>query len=276
MFHCQPKNKKLYTSPHKIQPLYPEFDCFYDMMWLVRSGTLNDLNQILNDLFAMKDEGTFKRLSKQPKPFQYIGIKMGDLRQYASKLPKNNALAMALFDLNYYESMLLATMIVDPKTYDQSRLLDWCLKAHSSPIIDQGISNFFFELKDYSISLKDLSKSTDEHLAYACFALLSSYFRTAPLNEIDISLSILLLNRIRETIQTQPLTIQNAMNNAVVMAGLHVPDLVSLSIEVADHIGYVMPLVDRNSCNIQSASDYLIRYGDNPKYSRVAKLKQSE
>ncbi len=222
------------------------------MMWLVRSDTLTELNRIYNDLLTMKDEGTLKRLSKQPKPFQYIGIKMGDLRQYASKLPKNNALADALFELNYYETMLLATMIVDPNTLDSTRVVDWCLKANSSNIVDQGIANFFLDLNDADSILKTLSIATNEHLEYAFFALLSSYFRTQPLDLIDTVNSKAWLDRIRDTILNKPLTIQNAMNNAVVMAGLHVPDLVSLSIEVADHIGYVMPLVDRNSCNIQN------------------------
>lgn len=276
MFHCQPKNKKLYTSPHKTQPLYPEFDCFYDMMWLVRSDTLNELNRIYNDLLTMIDEGTYKRLSKQPKPFQYIGVKMGDLRQYASKLPKNNALADALFELNYYETMLLATMIVDPSTLDSTRVVGWCLKASSSNIVDQGIANFFLDLNDADSILKTLSIATNDHLEYAFFALLSSYFRSQPLELIDTVYSKAWLDRLRDTIQNKPLSIQNAMNNAVVMAGLHVPSLVTLATLVASHIGYVMPLVARNSCNIQSASDYLVRYGDNPKYSRVARLRQSK
>lgn len=246
------------------------------MMWLVRSDTLTELNRIYNDLLTMIDEGTYKRLSKLPKPFQYIGVKMGDLRQYASKLPKNNALADALFELNYYETMLLATMIVDPNTLDSTRVVDWCLKASSSNIVDQGIANFFLDLNDADSILKTLSIATNEHLEYAFFALLSSYFRSQPLELIDTVYSKAWLDRIRDTIQNKPLSIQNAMNNAVVMAGLHVPSLVKLATLVASHIGYVMPLVARNSCNIQSASDYLVRYGDNPKYSRVARLRQSK
>ena len=234
-----------------------------------------DQNQILVDLELLSDVATLKRLSKQPKPFRYIGIKLGDLRSYASKLPKSNDLAKALFDLNIYETMILATMLIEPKSIDPTVVFMWCQKAHSSAIVDQGISNFFFDLPSYPTLLIQLSNDSNEHLTYAFFALLSTYFRSAPLDDIDIPFSISSLNRIRDTIKDQPLSIQNAMNNAVVMAGLHVPQLVLLAKEIALHIGYVMPLVARNSCNIQSASDYLIRYGDNPKYSRVAKLRQS-
>lgn len=235
-----------------------------------------DTKTILNDLLKMKDDGTYRRLIKQPKPFDYIGIKLGDLRAYATQLPKDHSLAISLFDLPYYETMLLATILVNPKTMDTNSVLSWCKKASSSSIIDQGISNFFFDIPDYSTILNSLSGSLDSDLEYAFFALLSSYFRTEPLDKIDIQNSIAWLNRIKTTIAIKPLVIQNAMNNAVVMAGLHVPDLVLLAREVADHIGYVMPLVAKNSCNIQSATDYLIRYCDNPKYSRVAKINQSK
>lgn len=235
-----------------------------------------DTNNIFNELLKMKDEGTYRRLVKQPKPYDYIGIKLGDLRAYATQLPKDHNLAIALFDLPYYETMLLSTTLINPKRVDSNLILSWCKKASSSSIIDQGISNFFFDIPDYSTILNSLSSSLDSDLEYAFFALLSSYFRTEPLDTIDIKNSIAWLNRIKTTITTKPLVIQNAMNNAVVMAGLHVPDLVLLAREVADHIGYVMPLVAKNSCNIQSATDYLIRYCDNPKYSRVAKINQSK
>jgi len=93
------------------------------------------------------------------------------------------------------------------------------------------------------------------------------------LNQIDILLGNEILERIKLTIASEPLTIQNAMNNAVVMAGLDVRLLVEKATEVALHIGHVMPLVALHQCNIQSAYDYIIRYQDNPTYSRVARIK---
>jgi hypothetical protein len=56
------------------------------------------------------------------------------------------------------------------------------------------------------------------------------------------------------------------------MAGIHLPELVEQAYDKAQQIGYVLPVKAKNSCNIQSATDYLDRYLKEPKYSRVAKL----
>ncbi len=91
---------------------------------------------------------------------------------------------------------------------------------------------------------------------------------------MDSKVSHRLLDTIQATIVSEIPSIQNAMNNAVVMAGLHVPDLVTHATEVAEKIGYIMPTKALNSCNIQSALDYIQRYSSQTKFSRVARLAQ--
>lgn len=233
------------------------------------------IEKLFQEFSSKKDEGTLKRLLKDPKPFEYLGIKMGDIRAFGQKLPMSNLDAKAWFELNYFETKLLSTLLVDPKTVDPNLVLTWIEGAYQSVIIDQGISHFFFDVPNYQELLSTLSDSLSPNLEYGFFSLLSTYFRQAPLDEIDIKLSLTWLDRISNTIIDKPLTIQNAMNNAVVMAGLHVPKLVKKAYEVAAKIGYILPLKAKNSCNIQSATDYLIRYKDNAKYSRVAKIHQS-
>lgn len=231
---------------------------------------------ILNELLKLKDEGVYKRLIKQPKSFEYIGIKMGDLRRFSTQLSKDNALAQTLFDLNYYETKLLATMLVEPSSLSKSTVLAWIKAAQQSAIIDQGIANFFLELSHPTELLMSLSNTIDDDLEYGFWALLSTFFRQADLAIIESCPCKDWLNTIATTINRKPLSIQNAMNNAVVMAGLHVPNLVELAQNVADQIGYILPMKAKNSCNIQSASDYLVRYRHNPKYSRVAKMAQKQ
>lgn len=231
---------------------------------------------ILNELLKLKDEGVYKRLIKQPKSFEYIGIKMGDLRQFSTQFPKDNLLAQSLFDLNYFETKLLATMFVEPNTLSESTVLDWIKTAEQTAIIDQGIANFFLELANPTAILMFLSNQADEDFEYGFYALLSTFFRQADLSIIESCPCKDWLNTIASTIDSKPLAIQNAMNNAVVMAGLHAPNLVELARNVADQIGYILPMKAKNSCNIQSASDYLVRYQDNPKYSRVAKMAQKQ
>jgi hypothetical protein len=53
------------------------------------------------------------------------------------------------------------------------------------------------------------------------------------------------------------------------MAGMYIVPLTSYCKEVADRIGYVKPTIKVNNCNIQSASDYILRYAPRPKVKSI-------
>ena len=229
-------------------------------------------NEVLEYLHEHANESVKKHLTQRKGSFQIIGVAMKDIRALAAKIKQDEALAIDLYETHIFEAMMLATMMMPEDKLTLSLLKSWALSAESSQIIDQGLSPLIMRMQDKSVLIQSWYLDHQESLRYAGYSLFSSYFRGEPLDKIDIPFSIQILEEIKNTIATEPLLIQNAMNNAVVMAGLHVPRLVDKATEVAKHIGHVMPLVARNQCNIQSAYDYLIRYKDNPTYSRVARL----
>jgi 3-methyladenine DNA glycosylase AlkD len=230
-------------------------------------------NEILNYFLTKSDLKVKKHLSQRGGTYKIMGVSMGNIRHLAKKIGQDVNLATTLYETHIFEAMMLSTMIMPPSLLNLSLLTLWAKQAESSQIIDQGLTSLILKVKDKDIIMRSWYLDTDEHLRYAGYAILSSYFRNEDLNQIDIPLGNEILERIKLTIASEPLTIQNAMNNAVVMAGLHVPLLVEKATEVALHIGHVMPLVALNQCNIQSAYDYIIRYKDNPTYSRVARIK---
>jgi len=210
--------------------------------------------------------------SHKDKSYEVIGVKMKDIRSLAKIIGIDNSLAIELYRSNFYEAMMLATMIVSTNHLSYEILREWTKLANSSNIINQGLSSKFLKVENYFLLMKEWCEETEIDLKYASYTFLSSYFRSEDIDKIDIEFSKNILDIIAESISSEVISIQNAMNNAVVMAGLHVPLLVTKAIEVADKIGYIMPLIAKNNCNIQSASDYLLRYKNNVKYSRVAKL----
>lgn len=230
--------------------------------------------EVIKTLYQFEVKNKKSSQSQLQKPFVKLGIKMKDLRLLAKNIGTDHSLSVELYESDIYEAMMLATMIASGKSMTKALLEKWVKRASSSNIVNQGISRLMLQVPNYQLILKEWCLASDQNVRYAGFTTLSSYFGSESINTIDVDFSKSILNSITETIANEPLTIQNAMNNAVVMAGLHVPALVDLSFVVADKIGYIMPLVARNSCNIQSASDYLVRYIENPKYSRVAKLNQ--
>ncbi|MCR3905776.1 MAG: DNA alkylation repair protein [Tenericutes bacterium] len=234
------------------------------------SHTLNDIKDYMEKHMQSNQK---KVLSTKSGSLDVIGVSMKDIRALAKRIKTNHQLANTLFETSTYDYLMLGSIIADYEQLDTETTKEWLTKAQSTAIVDQGLAPLLMQHEKRHQMIKTFIEDSNIHIRYAGYSLLSSYFRSEDLKTLDIDLGIKALVKIKKTLNDEPLTIQNAMNNAVVMAGLHVPDLVSLAKEVADYIGHVMPLVARNQCNIQSASDYIVRYSSQPKYSRVARLK---
>jgi 3-methyladenine DNA glycosylase AlkD len=203
------------------------------------------------------------------------GLKITDLRVLAKSIGYNPELAVELRKKDAFEPLFLSVLLEDPLLVSQETLEDFIKKSRRSPIVDQALTDLIIKSKHHNL-FKAWMNHKDVLFRYGCYATSSTYFRMTPLEQIDVSFGHMLLDQIKTTLLDEDIYIQNAMNNAVVMAGLHVPELVDHAYEIAHHIGHVMPLKAKNSCNIQSATDYLDRYLKEPKYSRVAKLKQTQ
>jgi len=232
-----------------------------------------ELNEVLSYFNQHSDAKVKKHLAQRCGSYAIIGVSMGHIRGLAKTIGQDVKLAKALYATHIFDAMMLSTMIMPEKELSLSLLIQWAKQAESSQIIDQGLTSLIMKTSEKDSILNSWYLDDDVHLRYAGYALFSSYFRSEDLNRIDIPLGNKIIERIKSTISSEPLPIQNAMNNAVVMAGLHVPLLVEKATEASLHIGHVMPLVALNQCNIQSAYDYIIRYQDNPTYSRVARIK---
>lgn len=234
--------------------------------------TINDIQ----DWLSMHKDEHIRAIYQKNNPIEVIGIKITDLRLLSKQIGMNQELSERCYSQSIYEMLMLATMICDPAQISLEKMRAWIIQAKQTNIIDQGLVHIM--LSDPSRFSHYLLWCEDDNddLRYGGYAFLSSYFRQAELTDIDIETGVKYLTLIEKTISSETLQIQNAMNNAVVMAGLHVPQLVEKATEVAEKIGYILPLKVKNSCNIQSATDYLIRYQHNPRYSRVARLNQTK
>lgn len=235
--------------------------------------TIHDVIKQLKDFSDAKTKAIYEKQSATVKAY---GVKMKDIRQLAKTIKTDHILAEALFNKGMYETMMLACFIVDAKHLTHQQLKTWAIEASSTYIIDQGFSQFILAVDDHQDLLNMWSADANPHCRYAGFALYSTVLKSAPLSAIDAVNYKNILDVVQDTIQAEPLEIQNAMNNMVVMAGLHVPSLKDKARETAEQIGYILPRATKNKCNIQSALDYLERYITNPRYSRIAKLNEGD
>ena len=202
------------------------------------------------------------------------GVKLTDLRSLAKEIGYDETLSMELSEIDSYDSIFMSILLEDPKQVSVSRITELAVKSRQSSVVDQALCDLIFSSGHLNALIQAWFHHPDENLRYAFYALYAMHLRKSDLNQIDQELSIKALDKVKERIKMEEPYIQNAMNNMVVMAGLHVPSLVDKAYQVARSIGYVTPLRNQNDCNVQSAVEYLDRYITQPKFSRVAKIKQ--
>lgn len=231
----------------------------------------------LQEILTFFEQNANPAVAKQQALYHFpkvYGLRMAQMRELGKQIGVNHDLGLTLLKQDSYEAILLSLFIFNPKVLTIDDFDTLAISCRKSYLVDQALCEVVFQAHQEHILLSRWLNHTIDTLRYAFYALFSSHCRQSNLDNIDVHFGIQVLDRIKDTILLEDPIIQNAMNNAVVMAGLHVPGLIEKAYEVARHIGYVLPTKAKNSCNIQSAEDYLNRYLTNPKYSRCAKILQ--
>ena len=260
--------------------LWANFIYLSPMIWynytsiIETEGNILTKEEVFQYFETHQNASLIRSQSKRIRGLITYGLTMKELRDFAKSIGRNHDLSIELFTTNNYDAMMLATMIASPELCSQTLLQSWALYASSTSVVDQGLNSLMMNSIHRHEIVSTWTIHPQEDIRYAGFSLLSSYFRMEQLELLDVSLGKALLTTIEQTVLQEPSTIQNAMNNCVVMAGLHVPALLEQARHTAEVIGYIMPLRAKNSCNIQSALDYIVRYIDQPQYSRTAKLRK--
>lgn len=227
---------------------------------------LSYLNRNLNDT-------TFK-VNAIYKFKKNYGVRVTELRALAKEIGYNEELSMMLSEIDSYDTYFLSVLLEDPKNVSLARITELAVLARQSSLVDQALCELIMSSDHLQEVIKSWFHHPDDNLRYAFYQLYGTHLRKSPLDQIDHDFSISVLSKIKERLKNEEVFIQNAMNNTVVMAGLHVPSLVDKAYEVARYIGYVTPIRNQNDCNMQSALAYLDRYITQPKFSRVAKIKK--
>lgn len=230
-------------------------------------------DEILIYLDKYRNESTYRSNAIYMFSKNY-GVRLTDLRKLAKEIGYNNELSLLLSEIDSYDTILLSILLEDPKKVSISRISELAMLSRKSSIIDQGLCELIMSSGHLQTLINAWFNHPDDRLRYAFYALYATHLRKSELQHIDYDFSIKVLDKIKERLSFEDVYIQNAMNNTVVMAGLHVPSLVDHAYKVARYIGYVKPIRDQNDCNVQSALDYLDRYITQPKFSRVAKIKK--
>ncbi len=193
------------------------------------------------------------------------GVKLNDLKELKKRIKLDHNLALELYKTGNSDVMYLAGLIEDPNKVTMDQLDEWVKYANWDMLSERCVavvaakSPFKFE------AARKWINSSEEEIVCAGYAIYSTLFTILDDNELDLEEVKFLLNKILENIHSETSRLQNTMNNFVIMAGIHVKPLHKFTIEIAERIGRINPILAKNNCNIQTAIEYIRKYEDKGK-----------
>lgn len=131
-------------------------------------------NEILKQLLSLSD----KEKAKQAEYFgvrgtKLIGISAPDLRQIAKQLKTNHPLALQLWEKNYHEARMLATIIADPKQISSEQMDNWTQDFDNWAIVDGACYNLYRYTPFSEEKIFQYVLSEQEYVRRTSFALIA-------------------------------------------------------------------------------------------------------
>lgn len=102
------------------------------------------------------------------------GVRMPELRRIARKTGKNHELAQKLWEHEYAETRILASIIEDPKLVSEEQMENWALEFDSWDVCDQCCMNLFRKTPFAYEKVYQWSKREEEFVKRAAFALIAT------------------------------------------------------------------------------------------------------
>lgn len=134
-------------------------------------------DQIITELYARSDPKVvdYKRHKYGIQAENALGIYHKELKEMARLIPKDNSLAMQLFDSGIYEGRLLCSKIFNPKDLTDVIMEKWVVTFENWEICD-SFSMGLFAKGDLAIAkIKEWTARPEEFQKRAGFATLSAY-----------------------------------------------------------------------------------------------------
>lgn len=184
------------------------------------------------------------------------GVSFANLRKMAKQLKVDHALAQQLWTTRNHEAQLLASMIADPVTVEES-LVDRWISELADRIVTSEFTDFVSKTRFFQAKTEEWLDSEDEWIARAGWQLLA----LLAMNDIELADSYFEnhLEIIERDIHTQKNMVRDAMNSALIAIGIRNPALEGKALSAAKKIGKVEVDHGETSCKTPDAADYIRR-----------------
>jgi hypothetical protein len=113
---------------------------------LDNSETEKVFRQIIRSIPSMQNGITAE--SMKQRGINYLknwGVSLVDLKDYSANIEKNHLLALKLWNKQWRETMILATLLDIPREVTEEQMDFWVKTAENTEIIEQMVTNLFTE-----------------------------------------------------------------------------------------------------------------------------------
>lgn len=216
-----------------------------------------DLKDVMAYLESKGSEQTRKIYTNHGAEGAFFGVKVGDLKPIEKKERNNQALALALFATENSDAQYLAGLIANSKDLTEEQLSDWAHAATWHMISEYAVA---WNVAESPFCLKLCKEWIDSEHAkvQACaWSALASYVGITAVENIDLSLMRILLQRVEKEIHTAENRVRYTMNMFVIALGAGHPEITEECKAVGDRIGKVDVFMGKTACKVPVIRPYI-------------------
>ena len=134
---------------------------------------MKQADEIIQNLRAQANEQNVKGMARYGiRGGDMLGISMYTLRDIAKTIPKNHALALALWDSGIHEARILASLVDEPAKVTDAQLEKWVADLDSWDVVDQ-VSALIASTPFVISKIHEWSKREEEFVRRTAFSLIA-------------------------------------------------------------------------------------------------------
>ena len=213
--------------------------------------TMQEVLQELESLGTAQNRKVYRRHGACENLY---GVSFANLRKMGKRLKVNHALARQLWSTGNHEAQLLASMIADPATVEESLVDTWATQLVDRTVTGE-FSDFVSKTPFFQAKMEARNDSDDEWIGRAgwnLLALLAMNDKELPDSYFENYLGI-----IERDIHTRKNMVRDAMNAALIAIGIRNSALEKKALAIAKKIGKVEVDHGETSCKTPDAAAYI-------------------
>lgn len=191
------------------------------------------LKETLAQLEALGDEKVRAHNRKHGAGDNQFGVRLGEIRKLAKKLKRNDGLASELWDTGNLDAMLLAILLIKPKSLSRDELDRMVRSVDFVQVADWLNAYVVKNHLDKESLRRTWMEDDDPWAARAGWSLTADRIAKNP-DGLDVPA---LLDRIESEMTIAAVEVQWTMNNCLAAIGIHLPEHRERAIAIGELLG---------------------------------------